>query len=148
MTLKHLFILPVFILCVSACTPTEAVHGSLLQEAQLKQLKVGQSSKSDVLQRLGSPTNISPFDPLTWYYIGQDTAKHGILDPKIRQETVTVIQFDKQNELLSNIDSRFNHERTKVPINKNATETKGNKRTWIQKFFGNVGRFNQMPAPQ
>ena len=40
----------------SACTPVTAQRGNMLEDVQLQEVTVGQSSISDVLRTLGSPT--------------------------------------------------------------------------------------------
>ena len=70
------------LLLLPACSPTVAKRGNMLEDYQVEQVITGIHTRSDVLRILGSPTTQSPFNENIWYYIGQETEKHGILDPR------------------------------------------------------------------
>ena len=83
------------LLLAGACTPTIAQRGNMLEDYQIAEIRAGESTRSDVLRNLGSPTTQSTFDPNVWYYIGQETEKRGILDPKVTQERVVLVAFNE-----------------------------------------------------
>ena len=128
------------VLFMGACAPTMEKRGNFLQDYQLAELQEGVSTRSDVLQNLGSPTTKSTFDSNVWYYLGQETAKHGILDPKVVDERVVVIAFNEEGvvELIRDVDNQ----RIDVPYLRDKTPTHGNEVTAMQQFFGNLGKFN------
>ena len=72
-------------LAAAACSPTVAQRGNLIEDYQLAEIKVNESTRSDVLRTIGSPTTQSTFDPDVWYYIGQEMEKRGILDPEVKK---------------------------------------------------------------
>lgn len=124
----------------AACTPTISQRGNMLEEYQLTEVKAGESTRSDVLRSLGSPTTQSTFDPNIWYYIGQETEKKGILDPKIIKERIVMVVFNDEGivETAQDIDrSRMN-----IPYVREKTATHGNDVTLMQQFLGNLGKFN------
>ncbi len=127
-------------LMVSACTPTVAQRGNMLENYQLDQLTPGQSGRSEVLRILGSPTTQSTFDSNVWYYIGQKTEKRGILDPEITQERIIQVAFDPQGVLDS--VHEINRDRMNIPYVREKTKTNGNDVTVMQQFLGNLGKFN------
>ncbi|MGB0720212.1 MAG: outer membrane protein assembly factor BamE, partial [Bdellovibrionales bacterium] len=100
----------------------------------------GQSTRSDVLKNLGSPTTQSTFDNNVWYYIGQETEKKGILDPKVVKERIILVAFDDEGTLqdLQEIDRG----RMNIPYVRSKTKTYGNDRTIAQELLGNLGKFN------
>jgi outer membrane protein assembly factor BamE (lipoprotein component of BamABCDE complex) len=115
-------------------------RGNMVETMQLEQVVPGESSRSDVLKIMGSPTTIAPFDDNTWYYIGQETAKHGILDPEVVEERIVVVTFAEDglvDIVRENADGRVD-----VPIAADKTPTHGNDITFMQQFLGNLGRFN------
>jgi outer membrane protein assembly factor BamE (lipoprotein component of BamABCDE complex) len=59
------------VLLISACTPTIATRGNMVEEYQLKEILAGIDGKDDVMRKIGSPTTISTFDENKWYYMGQ-----------------------------------------------------------------------------
>lgn len=125
---------------LSACTPTIAQRGNMLEDHQLTQIEAGTSTRSDVLRNLGSPTTKSTFDSNVWYYIGQETEKRGILDPEITAERIVLVAFNDEGilETLEEID----RERMNIPFERSKTATHGNDRTVLQEFLGNLGKFN------
>ena len=123
------------------CTPTLAVRGNMLQDYQVALVTVGQDTQSDVLRKLGSPTTKAPFDDKTWYYMGQKTEKHGILDPKIDEEKVYQVTFNDQGVVTA--VQNVTQPRVAVPYDPDQTPTTGSELTLSQQLLGNLGRFNK-----
>lgn len=117
-----------------------AQRGNLLEDHQITNVEIGTATRSDVLRALGSPTTKSTFDPNVWYYIGQETAKRGILDPKVTKERVVLAAFSDEGvlEALEEID----RQRLNIPYERSKTKTYGSERTLAQEFLGNLGKFN------
>jgi outer membrane protein assembly factor BamE (lipoprotein component of BamABCDE complex) len=133
------------LLCTSAllaaCTPTVVERGNMLEDYQLKEVVVGQNTRSDVIRILGSPTTQAPFDDNVWYYIGQETEKVGVLDPKITKERVIVLKFAADGTVES-IREMPKGSGLDIPIAREKTKTHGNEVTVLQQFLGNLGKFN------
>lgn len=125
----------------AGCSPTVAQRGNLLEDYQLQEVKPGISTRSDVLRLLGSPTTQSTFDDKVWYYLGQETAKKGILDPQITKERIVVVSFDDAGVV--NKISDVNPQRVDIPVERSKTTTQGNDITIMQQLLGNVGKFNK-----
>jgi outer membrane protein assembly factor BamE (lipoprotein component of BamABCDE complex) len=125
---------------MAACTPTKANRGNLLENYQIDQVKTGEHSRSDVLRLLGSPTTVAPFDDNTWYYIGQETEKSGIMDPEIKRERIVVVAFAPDGKVAKVSDASDG--RINVPVTRESTTTHGNKNSLVQQLLGNLGRFN------
>ena len=100
----------------------------------------GLHTRTDVTRHLGSPTAIAPFDKNIWYYIGQETARKGILDPKITSERVVEVRFSQEGTV-SRVDD-IDTQREDFPIETARTPTHGNHLTFLQQMLGNLGRFN------
>lgn len=137
---KNLFLLTSAALIIGACTPTVAQRGNMLENYQVTEVVAGESKRSDVLRTLGSPTTKSTFDSNVWYYLGQETEKRGIFDPKVTKERIFVVAFDEEGtlEAIEEID----RERMNIPYVRDKTKTHGNERTLAQEFLGNLGKFN------
>ncbi len=143
MTMKNIKFLTLAasaLLLTSACTPTIAQRGNMLEDYQIEGIVVGVHTRSDALRILGSPTTQAPFDDNVWYYIGQKTEKRGILDPKVKEERIFVLSFDEKGVIRSLEET--NSERIAIPIERSKTQTHGNEITVIQQLLGNVGRFS------
>ncbi len=131
------------LLQVTACSPVLSQRGNMLEDHQVTEVVAGEHSRSDVLYILGSPTTQSTFNTDVWYYIGQETEKHGILDDEVVSERIVAVTFNKEGivETIEDIDP----ERENIPYARGKTPTHGNELTFMQQLLGNVGRFN---APQ
>ncbi len=125
------------------CSPVTAQRGSMLEDYQISEVKIGESSQSDVLRTIGSPTTQSTFNNNIWYYIGQETEKRGILDSEVVKERVIIVSFNNEGIVESIEES--SEGRMEIPYARDKTPTHGNELTFTQQLLGNMGRFN---APQ
>lgn len=105
----------------------------------MAEITTGESSKTDVLRTLGSPTTQAPFDENIWYYIGQKTEKSGIFDPKVIEEKIVVVAFNEE-DIVAQIE-QVDADRVDIPIVRRKTPTGGHEVTIMQQLLGNVGRF-------
>ncbi|MCB1592357.1 MAG: outer membrane protein assembly factor BamE [Alphaproteobacteria bacterium] len=137
---KFLIFLLICVAGLGACAPVKAKRGNMLENHQLQQVVEGQSTRSDVLRAMGSPTTVSTFNQNVWYYIGQDTEKRGILDAEVVNERIVAVVFNGDGivERLEDIEPG----REDVPIARAKTPTHGNDLTFTQQLLGNLGRFN------
>lgn len=124
----------------SGCSPTVNVRGNIVKDYQLSEVVPGEDSRTDVLKKLGSPTTKATFDENIWYYMGQETEKKGILDPKVTEERIIKVSFNDEG-IVDAIED-VNSDRVNIPIDRDKTPTSGNEITIMQQFLGNLGRFN------
>lgn len=127
---------------MSACTPTHAVRGNIVDDFRLARITPGVSSQSDVMNTIGSPTTTDPFDQNIWYYIGQKTEKKGILDPKVTDERIIRVTFDPKTRIVAEI-APLDTKRNDIPLEKRVTPTSGNDLNAVQQMIGNIGKFNK-----
>lgn len=149
MTFQKYLLLAGALACTTftACTPTTAQRGNLLENEQLQKIQAGKHTRSDVLRLWGSPTTVAPFDDNTWYYIGQETEKRGILDAKIKEERIVTVKF-AEDGIIQSIKESDKDGRINIPIERESTPTHGNETTIMQEFFGNLGKFNPQQGRQ
>jgi outer membrane protein assembly factor BamE (lipoprotein component of BamABCDE complex) len=133
-------------LFMNACTPTKSARGNMVEDFRMAELTPGISTRQNVLQSLGSPTVTAPFDPNTWYYIGQQMEKKGVFDPEVTEERIIVASFDEAG-ILQNLQES-DTDRVDVPISDRITPTGGNEVTAIEQIIGNIGRFNRSGASE
>ena len=133
---------PLFALVLlAACTPVQATRGNIVEDYRMAEIVPGVSSRTNVLQSLGSPTTVAPFDETVWYYIGQKTEKRGIFDPKVVDKKVVVVAFNQEG-IVESID-KVDSDMINVPHVRRKTPTSGNDITVMEQLIGNVGRFNK-----
>lgn len=139
--MKKTILIATAVLGLSACTPSTAVRGNLVEDFRLAEVKAGIDTQGDVMRKLGSPTTTAPFNDKVWYYLGQEMEKRGILDPDVKKERIVVVMFDDQGivDSVQDLDSR----RLDVPYVREKTPTTGNEITVMQQLLGNVGKFNK-----
>jgi len=129
-------------LALGACSPTVTTHGNLVPPQKAEMVKVGTSSKSDVEQIWGPPTDVAPFDDKTWYYVGEIDSQKGIYAPKVKKRQIIKVVFDQTDTVSSvtNVDPKLAQD---VDIVTRKTPTAGKEFTAVQQFIGNLGKFNK-----
>ncbi len=139
--MKRIGLLASLLLALTACTPTQATRGNIVEDFRMAEIVPGVSTRTSVLQSMGSPTTVAPFDDNVWYYIGQKTEKTGIFDPKVIDKKIVVVAFNQEGvvEAIDKVDA----ENIDVPHVRRKTPTSGNEITVMQQLLGNVGRFNK-----
>lgn len=140
-TLLSCIALATLIVPVAGCTPTQATRGNIVEDYRMAEIVPGVSTRTSVLQSLGSPTTEAPFDPNVWYYIGQKTEKTGIFDPKVVDKKVVVVAFNTDG-VVDTIEE-VKADQIDIPHVRRKTPTSGNEITVLQQLLGNVGRFNK-----
>ena len=138
---RSLLLLTLTAATLAACTPTQATRGNIVEDFRMAEIIPGTSTRTSVLQSLGSPTTEAPFDENVWYYIGQKTEKTGIFDPKVVDKKIVVVAFNQDGivETINQVDA----DQIDVPHVRRKTPTSGNEITVMEQLLGNVGRFNK-----
>lgn len=139
-SLRSILCLTLSCAAMAACTPTQATRGNIVEDYRMAEIVPGVSTRTSVLQSLGSPTTQAPFDDNVWYYIGQKTEKTGIFDPKVVDKKIVVVAFNNEG-IVQTID-KVDADQIDVPHVRRKTPTSGNEMTVMQQLLGNVGRFN------
>ncbi|NEX92083.1 outer membrane protein assembly factor BamE [Caulobacter sp. 17J65-9] len=125
---------------LSACAPTVARQGYQAVDANPKEVKVGEDTKSTVLSKLGSPSAISTFEPNTWYYVSQITSTTTYHRPQVNSRDVTVVSFDPASEQVTAVKALDMADGRKIAFNDRETPTRGRELTVLEQLLGNVGR--------
>lgn len=126
-------------LTLAACTPTVAKRGNTLEEDQLQQIKVGESTREDVAKILGTPTQMATFDDKTWYYIGQRTEQEAFYDPELKEQKIVTIEFTPEGKVAAVNKNGAELARDIDPVS-DKTPTYGKDLTIVQQLLGNLGR--------
>ncbi len=136
-------ILAMFVL--ASCAATENRSGQIIRKEALESLKEGESTKDDVLGKLGSPSTVSDFGAEKWYYMSKTTKTIAVLKPEITDLKVVEIEFDADGKVKRL--SQFTRDDMKnVNYSQDKTPTAGQEYTLIKQLLGNIGRFNKEPA--
>lgn len=141
-TMKQIFskiALAAFVLALSACTPTVANRGNMVDPDKLAEIKVGETTREQVVSTLGSPTQIGTFDENVWYYFGRSTEQYSFLDPKVVKQQALEVHFNEEGVVtrLNQLDPK---EAQNISPVARRTPTYGHETTWIEQLVGNLGR--------
>lgn len=131
-------------LSLAGCSLFEAqtaYRGQTTDPRDVAELVPGVSTKADVQEELGSPTNIPSFDPTTWLYLGQQTHTRIAQTPGIINQQVTVVKFD-QAGVLQSIDTHPSPNGMQLTMASGATASPGSEASFLGQVIGNIGRFS------
>lgn len=131
---------------LSACTPVVNVHGQVPNPDDLGIIEVGQSTRRDVEQRLGTASTSSVFTDNVWYYYSETTEQIAFFEPKVKERKIIAIVF-APNGRVDNIVTYTEADGKPVELVSRVTPTAGNELSLFQQLFGNIGRFTDA-APQ
>ena len=117
----------------------EQVRGNKVDPDVLKELTPGTSTRADATALLGSPTARATFDDNTWIYIGQITRPQIARTQAVESQDVIVLSFD-QGGLLQDVKRLSQDDADPVDIVARTTPSPGSESSFLQQFFGGIGR--------
>ena len=107
-------------------------------ESQLEKIKVGESSRQDIVKILGNPSTRGTFDSQVWYYISRQTEQWAFMPAKVVDQRVIAIYFNPRGQV-----QHLEHYRTedgrKVDFVERETPTSGHELGFWEQMFGNLG---------
>ena len=114
------------------------VHGNLPDAQLVSMLKIGIDSKKTTTQILGEPTFKGVLGDNSFYYVGSVSSKIAFLDPKLQNQFVLELNFDKSDKL-KKLYLYDENESIDVSMSSLKTEHSGKKLTFLQQILGNIG---------
>lgn len=133
------------LLCVQGCAPINSYRGFQAVDADPKDVKVGEDTKSTVRARLGSPSATSTFDPNVWYYINSVQARVAFRRPETVSRNITAITFNKESEAVEHVDLLTLKDGKVIAYNGRETPTRGREMTVLEQLLGTVGAGGMLP---
>ena len=132
-------------LALGGCAPTASYQGFPAVEANPKDVKVGDDTKSTVLDRLGSPTAVAALDPNTWFYITQISDTVAFRHPVVKIRNVVAIDFNKDDEKVAAVRTYALKDGRAINYSKRATPTRGRELSVLEQIVGNIGNGQLQP---
>jgi outer membrane protein assembly factor BamE (lipoprotein component of BamABCDE complex) len=126
-----------------ACAPMKSAHGFQALDVKPAELKVGEDTKSTVLERIGSPSVQSTFDPNLWFYISQSVNQIAFYKPRVTSREVVAVSFD-ESEKVKAVDRLTLKDGKVIAFNGRKTPTRGRELSILEQLLGNVGRMGNM----
>ena len=130
----------VFLIMLQSCSSKTIITGNLPDPDLIANIEVGQVSKNEVLELLGSPSTKATFNDNDWYYVSEKTSTRAFFDPEVINRKVLIIQFDNR-EIVKKITQLSLKDGEKIEMVDRITPTAGKEMTILKQIFGNVGRF-------
>lgn len=127
------------LLACTACAPTVSTHGFTAINAAPKDVKVGEDTKSTVLERLGSPSTVSTFDPNTWFYVSQSVQRLAFYRPRVTKRDIVAVAFGP-DEKVAALNTYTLEDGKVIAFNGRETPTRGRELTILEQLLGSVGR--------
>ena len=123
---------------LNSCISKKLVHGNLPDAQLVSILKVGVDSKKTTIQILGEPSFKGVLGDNSFYYVGTVNSKIAFLNPKLDNQFVLELNFDKNDKLKK---LYLYDEKESINVSMSTLETKhsGKKLTFLQQIFGNIG---------
>ncbi len=128
------------LLTLPACAPITTYSGFQAIDSNPKDVKSGSDTKATVRGRLGTPSAISTFDPNVWFYINQTKETVAFQRPTTTRREITAISFNKDTELVENVNNLTLKDGKVIAFNGRETPTRGRELTIIEQLLGSVGR--------
>lgn len=129
-----------FLIMLQSCSGKTIITGNLPDPDLLANIEVGQVTKNEVLELLGSPSTKATFNDNDWYYVSEKTSTRVFFNPEVINRKVLIIQFDKR-EIVKKITQLSLKDGEKIEMVDRITPTAGKEMTILKQIFGNVGRF-------
>lgn len=136
------FAIAIITLGLVACSPRVSIHGNMVDIETLTAIEPGESDKGRVLALLGSPSTESEFGQETWMYIARRTEQTAFFAEDVLDQRVIYIAFD-QNGIVDSIGRLNKEDGKRIEYVGRETQTAGQRISFLQQLFGNIGRFNQ-----
>jgi outer membrane protein assembly factor BamE (lipoprotein component of BamABCDE complex) len=133
------------VLSLGGCAPINSYRGFQAVDADPKDVKVGEDTKSTVRGRLGSPSATSTFDSNIWYYVNSVQARVAFRRPQTVSRNVTAITFNKETEQVEKVDLLTLKDGKVVAFNGRETPTRGREMTVLEQLLGTVGAGGMLP---
>jgi len=128
-------------LMLASCSEEVENRGYVTKFSDFSKVKPGVSTKTDVIQALGSPTATSIFGQETWFYLGKEETKETFFTPEVKNYEGYSIVFNEKG-IVTSIDKKDKNSLRDFQASGDSTPTAGNKVTVMQQLLGNLGKFN------
>lgn len=137
----RIFLILLALFTLSNCQTIET-RGQLIDDSLLPQLENKKLHKEQVTALLGTPTITPDYAPNSWYYVQRTLASRAWFAPRVIEQKIIKIKFNKKNMVEEVIAINDMHKENIVIVS-DYTKTYGTELNGVQKFVKNIGRFNK-----
>lgn len=136
---RILFAAAAIALAAGACTPMVDLRGNKVEPDDLRTIQVGLTSKQEVARKLGSPSNVSPFDKKAWYYISKREEHFAFFRPDVTEQQVVEIRFDDEGTV-TEIKQYSLRDARNVELVSRTTKSRGGEPSFLRSMWDTFTR--------
>ena len=133
--------LPVPLLLIAGCSAVIDTRGNMPSSEDVAKLTPGVTTRAQVAELLGSPTNVATFDDKTWYYVSRKTETTAFFKPQLIDQQVLELKFDDDG-VMRDMKHLGLQDGKPVALVDRVTPTAGHSLGFFEQLFGNIGRFS------
>ncbi|PLX29648.1 MAG: hypothetical protein C0582_03740 [Alphaproteobacteria bacterium] len=130
------------LLFLSSCENTINIRGNLLTAEDMKMIKVGETTKEDLLSIAGPPTYTEQYGGKGWYYVGEETRTTSFFNPKVTERKVIYFSFSDKN-VIQRIQIHDESEGLEIKPIGDKTPTLGRDPALFKEIFGSIGKYDE-----
>ena len=123
---------------LSACGADIRKTGYFPLQQELDQIEVGQTTRAQVIDLVGSPSVGSAQQDDVIYYLGQRTQHLGPLPPRILERQIVAVSLDSRDRV-SNVEVLGLEDGQVVVISQRETAVQSGGVSFFRQLFGNIG---------
>ncbi len=147
-------IVSVFLCAATLCSCSSAKQeewfvthtGNMPTPERIEKIQQG-ISQEEVLQTLGMPSAVMPFDKNTWIYMASDIKRVAFFAPEETDRNILKITFNDQGTVTA-VEKLTKADGKEISPSKDKTEVKGQNPGFFRKYFGGVGQYNPFAGQQ
>ena len=126
------------IISLNNCAGRVSNHGVLKIEKQINTIIKRKLEKAEVEALLGPPSTVSAFEFNKWYYINSTMKHFAFFKSEIIKHQVYEVIFNSENQVIE-INSYNEKDLNEITYNDDYTDTRGNKKSFLQRILKGVG---------
>lgn len=131
---------------VTGCASNRAHKGAVIDPQLASSIQPGVDNKDSVTKLLGRPTFTGEFSPNDWYYVSRDTNHVAFRNPRVTNQTVMTVRFDRGGNV-SSIQRTGKELVLALDPSRRSTPTLGRKQSFFDELFGGIGSVNSAGLP-
>ena len=140
MSISKMFLLSISLFATACSNDTFVNHtGNMPSEDKIGMIFKGQK-KQDVLEILGSPSNVVSLDKDTWIYMSSEIKQVAFMAPKEIDRDVLVVKFNQEGQVTS-IDKMDKQNGAQLKVASDQTPNQEQEQGFFRKYFGGVGQY-------
>ena len=128
-------------LIAGGCAPIVQVSGYVPLKAEIERLRVGVSTRADVLQSLGEPLNYREDSANSILFVQQKVETVAFLKPRVSERKIVKLSFDKASTL-AKVEQFAGADAKSFEMEKEIVVSTGRKLSFWQQMFGNISNFS------